>query len=512
MEEKIKEEENEKNDKDYAEWQVTKDIDEMERDGAFNNPEQYEREAFKKELAKKYKIFQYKKIKDKETGEVYKIKSGITYPNLAELILNEYGYNFLTTTDTKEMYFYRDGFFHPKGETVTRAIAEDFMGKMSSKHAKNEIDDYIRDKNYQERQIFNASKHLIPLENGVYNLDIKQLMAHSPIHYFINKIPVKFDIDADCPKIKEFISEIVDEKDVMLVQEFIGYCLYRSYPYHKAAMFLGSGKNGKSTLIELIKCFLGEKNVANKELQDLANDRFASSKLYGRLLNAAADISDAALQQTGKFKALTGGDTIDAQKKFQDSFYFKNYAKLLYSANTLPKTNDDSYAFYRRWILINFSNTFVGKNCDPYILDKITTEQELSGLLNWALEGLDRLFKNKEFTYRKTVEQTRDQYKMLSDPVYSFVHTFISTDTTGYLLKDDVYGKFVEFCEEKDLPVTPKNMFSKDLAKHVHNMRPGRKQVSGHSEQVYLYICWKKAENGDFEGNPTTSPQQERFE
>jgi putative DNA primase/helicase len=276
-------------------------------------------------------------------------------------------------------------------------------------------------------------------------------------------------------------------------------------------MFLGTGKNGKSTCIDLLKTFLGEKNVSNKELQELSFDRFATSKLYGKLLNAAADINDAALHQTGKFKALTGNDTIDAQKKFQDSFNFKNYAKLLYSANTLPKTSDDSYAFYRRWILINFPYTFEGKNCDPHLLKKLTKPEELSGMLNYALEGLKRLLENNGFSYSKTVEQTREQYKTLSDPVYSFVQKFISIDTTSYLLKDEVYAKYLNWCKEKDLPVTPKNMFSQDLNKHVPNMRSGRKRINGRQERVYNYICWKTDNNEDAEGNPAQHFQQEGF-
>lgn len=470
----------------------------------------YGHKKLKRELAKKYKIFKYQEKKNEE-GAKYFVKSGVTYPNLGELILNEYDFNFITTSDTREIYYYNNGKYHAKGENLIRKLSEDYMGNLSSKHGKNEVEDHIKDKNYKPREIFNTPKHLINLKNGIYNINTGKIIPHSPKYYFINEIPVEYNPDADCPKIKKFISEVVEEKDINVIQEFIGYCLLRDYPFHKACMFLGSGKNGKSVCIDLIKIFLGEKNVSNKELQELAYDRFASSKLYGKLLNAAADISDAALHQTGKFKTLTGGDTIDAQKKFQDSFNFKNYAKLLYSANTLPKTDDDSYAFYRRWLLINFPNTFEGKKCDPYILDKLTTPEELSGLFNLAMRGLQRLLKNNGFSYSKTVEQTREQYKTLSDPIYSFTQEFISTHTTGYLLKDDVYGKYIEWCKEKDLPTTVKNMFAMDLCKHVPNIRPGRKRINGKQEQVYSYICWKNEKNKDLEGSPAQPIQQEGF-
>src|SRR5208283_2759033 len=97
------------------------------------------------------------------------------------------------------------------------------------------------------------------------------------------------------------------------------------------------------------------------------------------------------------FKMLTGGDSIGTEKKFKDEYSFVNYAKLIFSANKPPKvTDEDSYAFWRRWILIEFPNQFGDDKKDPEILNKLTAEAELSGLLNWALEGLARLRQQKK--------------------------------------------------------------------------------------------------------------------
>ena len=451
----------------------------------------------KRELAKEYKIFKWGEKTNKETKETYPVKTGVVFPNLAELIINEFDYHFVTTTDTKEIYYYNGGIYHSQGENIIRNISEEYMEQLSSKHGKNEIEDHIRDKNYKPRTIFNTPKHLINLANGIYNLRTKQLIPHNPKYFFINEIPVEYNPDAKCPKIIKFLKEVIDEKNIPCIQEFIGYCLFRDYPIHKAFMFIGSGKNGKSTTINLITTFLGRTNIANKELQQLTYDKFAKSKLYGRLINAAADISSSSLGSTGTFKGLTGGDYTDAEKKFMDSFEFKNYAKMVFSANTLPKTKDDSYAFYRRWILINFPNTFEGKECEPYILDKLTTPQEMSGLFNWAIKGLERLLKQNKFTYEKTVEDIRNQYKTLSDPVFAFCQKFLTSETSGYLIKKDVYKRYNEWSNENDLPVTPKNMFTQDLEKHLPNMQSGRSRINGRLTQVYNYINWKMEKTVD---------------
>ncbi len=446
----------------------------------------------KRELAKKYKIFKWSEKTHPETKETYHAKTGIHPQRLSRLILNEYDFNFITTTDNKEIYYYNGGRYHEQGSTKIRSLSQEFMGDLTSSHYKNEIEDFIKDSNYVERnEVFTTHPDYINVKNGVINLKTGEVNAHSPEYYFLNEIPVEYKEEADCPKIKKFISEVVYEEDIPVLQEFIGYCLYRRYNIHKCFMFLGDGKNGKSTLINLITKFLGDGNVSNKELQDIVSNRFAISALYGKLLNAAADISDKALNQTGKLKELSGEDRVDAEQKYRDSFSFVNYAKFLFSANKLPAAKDDSYAFYRRWVLVSFPNTFVGKKCDPNLIEKLTTKKELSGLLNWAIEGLKRLLVQGDFSYNLTVEQVMERYKQLSDPEYAYVKEYLKHGQ-GYLEKDEVWSHYVKWCKDNQLPVSPKNMFSQKLGEHLHDMKNGRRRINGNRVQVYENISWKE--------------------
>ena len=147
-----------------------------------------------------------------------------------------------------------------------------------------------------------------------------------------------------------------------MLQEIIGYCLYKGYPIQKAIMLVGSGSNGKSVFIQLLQHFLGVYHCASNSLQKLAVNRFSLSSLHGKLANLFADLSSSSLSDTSIFKMLTGGDLIQAEKKFKDEFSFTNYAKLIFSANAIPKSPDDSDAFFRRWIIIVFPFKFTGKN------------------------------------------------------------------------------------------------------------------------------------------------------
>jgi len=460
----------------------------------------YGRRKVKRELSSQYGIFKYSEKKDDNTGESFYVKTGVNPTKLAELILNEFDYNFITTDDNKEIYYYNGGRYHSNGDTLIRQLSEEFMEDLTSKHYKNEIEDYIKDKKYVNRfETFNTDPKLINVKNGVVDVTTGELLPHNPSYHFLNEIPVEYDDKADCPLIKKFVSEVVYEKDIPVLQEFMGYCLYRRYNIHKAFMFLGGGKNGKSTFINLLTKFLGYNNVSNKELQDIIYNRFAVSSLYGKLLNASADISDKALGQTGKFKELSGEDRVDAEVKFKDSFTFVNYAKFLFSANKLPAAKDDSYAYFRRWVLISFPNTFVGKQCDPDLLEKITTPSELSGLLNWSIEGLCRLLSNGDFSYSLTVEDVMEKYKTLSDPEYAYVQQNIRNDTNSYIEKDEVWEHYVKWCKENNLPVTPKNMLTTKLSRHIPEMRAERRRILGKRVQVYENISWKEQDTFDDE-------------
>ena len=282
------------------------------------------------------------------------------------------------------------------------------------------------------------------MENGIFDLLEKKLIEHSSDFRFLSQIPVIYDPEVECPVIDQFLSEIIAPDDIRVIFEIIGYCLYRSYPIQKAIMFIGEGSNGKSTLAKLIKIFLGSDNCAAHALQDFENFRFATADLYQKNANIFADIPATAVRGTGVFKMLTGGDPIRAEKKFKSSFIFDNYAKLIFSANRVPATNDDTNAFFRRWVLINFPNTFERETDDTNKLSKITTGKELSGLFNKAVKALETILKEGAFSISKTTDDIRDDYVRKSDPVAAFTMDCIEADSELWVGKDEIYRKFAE--------------------------------------------------------------------
>lgn len=445
------------------------------------------RKKAKRELAKEYKIFEFSE-RTSQDGKKFLVPVKVRNPKLAELILNEFDFNFCTLNDTKEIFYYNGGCYHSQGENTIRYLAEDFMGDLTTTHNKNEIEGYIRDYNYIDRNCFSAPVHLINLENGVYDMENFSLCYHSPNKFFINKLPVSFNPDAKINRIEQFLTEILRKDDIKTIQEEIGYCLYRDYRIQKAFMYIGEGSNGKSTLLSLMKNFFGMENVSSVSLHDLVADRFASADLYGKLANIYADLSSKSLSSTGVFKMLTGGDIISAQQKFKGRFNFVNYAKLFFSCNRLPDAPDDTEAYFRRWIPTTFPNKFEGKDKKINLLKELTTKEELSGLFNWGIEGLKRLLENHSFTYNQSTADIQDYMERLANPVTSFVRDRLEVIPDCYIEKDDLYESYKNYCAMNGLDIFPKQTFTKRLQMQpipLQDFRPAK--VEGRPRPR----CWK---------------------
>jgi len=372
-------------------------------------------------------------------------------------------YHFATHQETEELYVYENGIYKPKGKAVVKSEAQRRLDQYVKSHYINESLEAVKRDNYTPPNKFNNPYDGIVVENGLLDVKNRELKDHSPEYVHLTKIPWKYDPEAECPEIKEFVSEIVNEGDEKLIQEMFGYCLLKDYPYAKAFMLLGSGANGKSTLLNLLKAFLGSDNIATPSLQDLLQDKFAKIQLFGKLANIHADLSSEKLEKTGTFKMLTGSDTIYGQKKFQDPIQFENHAKLIYSANELPKTNDRTEAFFRRWIVIDFPNQFTGDEADEDLPDKLINDEEMSGLLNWALDGLERIKKNGGFSHTVSRDDIKQKWIMKTDSLRAFLDIACESDVDAYTAKEDLYKVYKEFCNQNNLYNVKKSQVTKRL-------------------------------------------------
>ena len=234
-------------------------------------------------------------------------------------------------------------------------------------------------------------------------------------------------------------------------------------------MLVGDGRNGKGKTIDLIRRFIGIDNCSSVPLSALEENSFRISELFGKMVNLAGDLSNTALKETGMLKQTTGRDLIGAKRKFLPDIKFINYSKHIFACNQLPKVYDMSEGFWSRWVVFEFPNTFIAKSeydkldeigrkgkkiLDPRHIEKISSKEELSGLLNKALEGLDRIFKNKEFSYSKGSSEIKKFWVRKSDSFIAFCLDNLEESNDGLIPKAELRKCYHNYCKKHKLKGT----------------------------------------------------------
>lgn len=379
----------------------------------------------------------------------------INHNEIAEQIMKQY--TIKTFRDTKESYYYnpKTNLYEP-AETLLEELVQSECQEDTRNTIINETISSIKRQTYINIDEFEAPSNLIPLQNGVYDLLQKNLIDYNPTMYFTNKHPITYNPEATCPTIDNFFKQIVKEKDIQALYEIAGYCLYRKYPLQKFFLFTGSAGGGKSTVLNLYIHLLGTEAVCSTPMQDLAEDKFATVRLFKKNANIYADLDSTIVKRPGKLKILTGDDRVPAQKKHMDGFEFWNYAKLIFSANNPPKINDDSDAIWRRLHLIVFPYSFEG---DPDLGLADMLKQELSGFLNKALVGLENCLKNKSFSGALSKEELIDYYHKLTDSAYSFIEDECEFNIDYVCSKTWLYAAYRLYCGDKKLPLMSDKAF-----------------------------------------------------
>jgi putative DNA primase/helicase len=377
--------------------------------------------------------------------------------------------NLKTLSDSEEILYYSEGLYQFGGESLARKQVENLWQKRANNRQVGEVLGHIKRRTYIGSEEFLEGVETISLKNGILNINTKELLPHSPEHLTLTKIPIDYLPDATCPAIDEFITNALHAEDIPTFYEIAGYCLYKTYEFHKSFLFIGGGGNGKTTAMNLLCNFLGLENTTSIPLQTLESDRFAKAQLYGKLANICDDLPNKALYGTGIFKQLTGNSPIDSDRKHKGRINFHNHAKLIFACNEMPEMKDNSDAFFDRWITINFPHKF--RNTpreDPNLSEKISRPEELSGFLNKALEGLERLIANKKFSTNKSTEENEVIMTRLTNSIKAFVDDCMINDSTQWLPKEAVYRVYVKYCDHFKVPVKTNTKFTQEVKMFLH--------------------------------------------
>ncbi|MDU7456366.1 MAG: phage/plasmid primase, P4 family [Clostridium perfringens] len=374
-------------------------------------------------------------------------------------------------SETRDVYYsgesfliYENGVYNISGEKEAGRIIMDYMLPnyciMASIRDCRDQWDILVSKDFDD---FNRNPYLVNVRNGLLDIRDMSFKEHTPSYLSTVQLNVEYNPQVDCPQFKKFLNEVLDCKLIPLVQEIVGYLLTTNTASQKAFVFWGPARTGKSTLLWVVEyLILGKKNVSNIPWQEIG-DKFKTAELLGKLANVFSDLPSKSIDDTGIFKVVTGEDYLMAEKKNKNPFKFKPFVRLVFSCNELPRNYvDRTEGFYRRLIIVPFNRQIEKSKIDKALKYKFQREKE--GILNWALEGLKRLYENNfEFSENELTDGVKKEYKRENNNVISFVEECCEIDSLFSCSRIEIYEAYREFCVEAGLKALSQIKFNKEL-------------------------------------------------
>lgn len=298
-------------------------------------------------------------------------------------------------------------------------------------------------------------KYLIPVENGVYNLQTKQLDSY----IITSKIETAYKNNAVKPTfwdVDKWLSSLAcgDEEVETLLWQLMNEAINPNHTRQKIGILYGqSGNNGKGTFQTLLINLIGRRNVSTLKPTEF-NEKFKLSQLIGKVCNIGDDISDAYIDDISNLMSIATGDPITAEEKGKPAFSIYSKAFCLFSGNGLPRTrNKDGWA--RRLLIIPFNADFSGQVNDPKIKEQYVYDTDV---LEYVLKKVLEMDFDK-FIEPKAVKDEINEYQKHNDYIQAYVqdvyiengyHTIARVPLV--FIKKDIKEYFERECIKQHLP------------------------------------------------------------
>jgi P4 family phage/plasmid primase-like protien len=309
-------------------------------------------------------------------------------------------------------------------------------------------------------------------------------------YFTLNPIPYKLHKERfiETPKMDKIFEEWVGKEHVKTLHQIIAYCLLPDYPIHRLFCFIGGGMNGKSCFLRLLEKFLGNNNVCSTELDVLLHSRFELTRLYKKLACMMGETNFNEMSKTSILKKLTGQDLIGFEYKNKNPFDERNYAKILISTNNLPETTDKTIGFYRRWLIIDFPNSF---SEEKDILSEIPEEEYEALAVKCCLLILPELLKERKFYNEGDIAHRQKNYEEKSNPFDKFYKERIDEDPSKDIPKWEFEKIFNEWCRmNKFREMSDISIASKMKEKGIQETRLWKDWYENSSATKKQFRCW----------------------
>jgi putative DNA primase/helicase len=369
-------------------------------------------------------------------------------------VMAAYGHHIVSVNKVFYLYKPSEGIWIAKSNTQMKKLLLEFFNFQKNVPNINKINDALSLLSAHDKfPVYGKKNTVLVFRNCVVIPETRQRFDFSADFYARERINYVYDTNAPAPtkwlNFLDFVFEFDDDKNdkIAFLRQYMGLSTTKIIDFQVMVILLGGGSNGKSVILNVVQAMLGNDNVSNVSLSDF-NQKFRVGQMEGKLVNVDHDLGYKSLKNEALFKAIITGNRTLNERKFHDPAAFDPTAKLWAAGNYLPKVYNSTHAHYRRILPITFNRTVTDGEKNLALLDELI--EEIPSILNWALDGLDILLKNKEFIIPASSREALGDYKDENDPFSRFMrenfeHLHDDASIKEGILRLDLYTKYSNF-------------------------------------------------------------------
>ncbi len=404
---------------------------------------------------------------DEYDGPIMLLRSGGPIPlyEIAEAIVRSEKVKFYK----ENFYLYKDGVYI-KDTTGMLDKKIFLLNKEFSKSERNEIKEYIK-LIADVTEVQNVD-YYINFKNCILNVETLEKIEHDSEMFFLNQINANYNEQIDRNEyIDKFLNDVTsnNEKRKQAILQIIGYCMTTSLDFQKAFVFYGpTAENGKSVLVDVIGHLIGEDNTSHISIHELQNGRFYAAELTNKLLNIVAELPRNHLKSVEVFKSIVTGDAMSVEEKYKNRYSIKPYAKNIFTANELPRVDDNSEGYFRRLNICKFEAKFTEEEKRNFNKRKLLTQEALDYLAFISVKAYNELLNSNSMYFANEDESNEivEKYRQENNSALSFISSeYIKNKLSNgeSIDRPEIYSIYKNWCSENGYKAKGRNKFYAEI-------------------------------------------------
>ncbi|MGQ2284688.1 DNA primase family protein [Leuconostoc pseudomesenteroides] len=328
------------------------------------------------------------------------------------------------------------------GDYASARLIKDILELTLSKALKNE-----------RRYVFETKPSLVSFKNTAVDGDTMEFIPNSPELYILGGFDFEIKTDMNVGKTLNLFTETLGENHKFMI-EFFGSMFHRDYrPFQYAVIITGQAGAGKSYLVELMRAFIGKKMTTSLSLGQIAKDKFMTAEMYGSYANIKSDLKNNFIPDFETINNLTGQDSLQVQRKGENSFSFTNHAKLLFTANEAPAIKSNDGIRRRMKIVVAKSAPHVATSGD----DDNYTEymKERGAFVYYAMSLYMEAKKRRKMSLTQDIEDATAEWFLKGDDIENWVNEYLVSDKNSRPRSNWIYTELKNYWIDNGLEKVP---------------------------------------------------------